>query len=112
MYLAQDPIGRNLVRSPINIDANSNQIINVQYITPLNGKIKLLIFPSASITASLSLTDMVTNQTFTVDVNSGNPVYGEYVMDISKLIQINSITLTNNNSSPVSGYVILIYEVS
>lgn len=101
----------NLVRSTINVGANSNQIINVKYITPFNGKIKLLIFPSAPVTASLSLTDMVTNQTFTVDVNSGNPVYGEYEMDISKSMQINSIILSNRSSSPVSGYIVLIYEV-
>ncbi len=66
---------------------------------------------SAPISASLSLTDMITQQTFTVNVNSGNPAYGEYEMDISKLVQINSITLTNNNSSSVTGYLIVIYEV-
>ena len=104
-------IAYDLLRSQININANSSQTIDINYITPLKGKIKLLIFPSAPVTASLSLTDMITQQTFTVNVNSGNSVYGEYEMDISKLMQINSITLTNNNSSAVSGYLILIYEV-
>jgi hypothetical protein len=54
---------------------------------------------------------MITQQTFTVIVNNNNPVYGEYEMDISKLVQINSITLTNNNSISVTGYLILLYEV-
>ena len=104
-------IAYDLVRSPISVNANSSQNITVGYITPLKGKLKLLIIPSAPVTASLSLTDMITKTTFTVNVNSGNSVYGEYEMDISKLMQINSITLTNNNSSAVSGYLILIYEV-
>jgi len=104
-------IAYDLVRSPINVSANASQTINIEYITPLKGKIKLLIFPTAGVTARVSLTDIITQQTFTVNVNSGNAVYGEYEMDISKLIQINSITLTNNNSSPVSGYIILMYEV-
>jgi hypothetical protein len=104
-------IAYDLVRSPISVNANSSQNITVGYITPLKGKLKLLIFPSAPISASISLTDMITQTTFNVNVNSGNSVYGEYEMDISKLMQINSITLTNNNSSAVSGYLILIYEV-
>ena len=104
-------IAYDLVRSPMTISANASQTINIEYITPLKGKIKLLLFPSAPISASLSLTDMITQQTFTVNVNSGNSVYGEYEMDISKLMQINSITLTNNNSSSASGYLILLYEV-
>jgi len=104
-------IAYDLVRSPLNINANSSQNITVGYLTPIKGKLKLLVFPSAPISASLSLTDMITQTTFNVNVNSGNAVYGEYEMDISKLVQINSITLTNNNSSAVSGYLILIYEV-
>jgi hypothetical protein len=104
-------IAYDLLRSQISVNPNSSQNITVGYITPLKGKLKLLIFPSAPVTASLSLTDMITQQTFTVNVNSGNSVYGEYEMDISKLMQINSITLTNNNSSSVSGYLILLYEV-
>ena len=104
-------IAFDLVRSQINVNANSSQNITVGYITPLKGKLKLLIFPSAPISASISLTDMITQTTFNVNVNSGNSVYGEYEMDISKLVQINSITLTNNNSSAVSGYLILLYEV-
>jgi len=104
-------IAYDLLRSQISVNANSSQNITVGYVTPLKGKLKLLIFPSAPISASLSLTDMITQQTFTVNVNSGNSVYGEYEMDISKLVQINSITVTNNNSSAVSGYLILIYEV-
>ena len=104
-------IAYDLARSPLSINANSQQVINISYITPLKGKLKLLIFPSAPISASLSLTDMITQQTFTVNVNSGNSVYGEYEMNVSKLMQINSITLTNNNSSSVSGYLILLYEV-
>ena len=104
-------IAYDLVRSQIDVNANSSQNITVGYVTPLKGKLKLLIFPSAPVTASLSLTDMITQQTFTVNVNSGNSVYGEYEMDISKLMQINSITLTNNNSSSVKGYLIMIYEV-
>lgn len=104
-------IAYDLVRAQINVPANNQQTINVQYVTPMKGKLKLLIFPSAPITANLSLTDGLTNQTFTVNVNSGNPVYGEYEMDISKLMQINSITLTNNSSTSVTGYIILIYEV-
>jgi len=104
-------IAYDLVRSPISINANSNQNITVGYIIPIKGKIKLLIFPSAPVTVSLSLTDMITQTTFNVNVNSGNSVYGEYEMDISKLMQINSISLTNNNSSAVTGYLILLYEV-
>ena len=104
-------IAYDLVRSPISINANSSQNITVGYITPLKGKLKLLIFPSAPVTVSLSLTDMITQTTFNVNVNSGNGVYGEYEMDISKLMQINSITLTNNNSISVTGYLILLYEV-
>jgi len=104
-------IAYDLLRSQINVNANSSQNITVGYITPLKGKLKLLIFPSAPISASLRLTDMITQTTFNVNVNSGNAVYGEYEMDISKLVQINSITLTNNNSSAVSGYLILLYEV-
>ena len=104
-------IAYDLVRSPISINANSSQNITVGYITPLKGKLKLLIFPSAPLTVSLSLTDMITQTTFNVNVNSGNSVYGEYEMDISKLMQINSISLTNNNSSAVTGYLILLYEV-
>ena len=104
-------IAYDLLRSQISVNANSNETLNVNYITPLKGKIKLLIFPSAPISASISLTDVITQQTFTVNVNSGNSVYGEYEMDISKLMQINSITLTNNNSSSVTGYIIMIYEV-
>jgi len=104
-------IAYDLVRSQIDVNANSSQNITVGYITPLKGRLKLLIFPSAPISASLSLTDMITQTTFNVNVNSGNAVYGEYEMDISKLMQINSITLTNNNSSSVSGYLILLYEV-
>jgi hypothetical protein len=104
-------IAFDLVRGQINVNGNSSQNITVGYITPLKGKLKLLIFPSASVTASLSFTDMITQQTFTVNVNSGNSVYGEYEMDVSKLMQINSITLTNNNSSSVTGYLILLYEV-
>ena len=104
-------IAYDLVRSPINISANSTQTINVTYITPMKGKLKLLVFPSAPVTAQLSLTDMLTQTTFNVNVNSGNSVYGEYEMDVSKLMNINSITLTNNSSSAVSGYLIVIYEV-
>jgi len=104
-------IAYDLVRSPLNINANSSQNITVGYLTPLKGKLKLLIFPSAPISASLSFTDVITQTSFNVNVNSGNSVYGEYEMDISKLVQINSITLTNNSSSAVSGYLILIYEV-
>ena len=104
-------IAYDLLRTSISINANSNQTLNIDYVTPLKGKIKLLIFPSAPVTASLSLTDMITQTTFNVNVNSGNAVYGEYEMDISKLVKINSITLTNNNSSAVSGYLILLYEV-
>ena len=104
-------IAYDLLRSQINVNANSSQNITVGYITPIKGKLKLLIFPSAPISASISLTDVITQQTFTVNVNSGNSVYGEYEMDISKLMQINSITLTNNNSSSVTGYLIMIYEV-
>jgi len=104
-------IAYDLVRTQINVNANSNQTLNVNYVTPLKGKLKLLIFPSAPVTASLSLTDMITQTTFNVNVNSGNSVYGEYEMDISKLVQINSITLTNNNSSSVTGYLFVIYEV-
>jgi len=104
-------IAYDLIRSQISVNANSSQNLTVGYITPLKGKIKLLIFPSAPVTASLSLTDMITQQTFTININSGNSVYGEYEMDISKLMQINSITLTNNNSSSVTGYLIMIYEV-
>jgi len=104
-------IAYDLVRSQINVNANSSQNITVGYITPLKGKLKILVFPSAPISASLSLTDVITQTTFNVNVNSGNSVYGEYEMDVSKLIQINSITVTNNNSSAVSGYLIVIYEV-
>ena len=104
-------IAYDLLRSQISVNANSNQTLNINYVTPMKGKIKLLIFPSAPISASLSLTDMITKTTFNVNVNSGNSVYGEYEMDISKLMQINSITLTNNNSSSVTGYIILLYEV-
>jgi len=104
-------IAYDLARSPINANANSSQTINIDYLTPLKGKLKILVFPSAPISASLSLTDMITQTTFTVNVNSGNSVYGEYEMDISKLMQINSITLTNNNSISVTGYLILLYEV-
>jgi len=104
-------IAYDLVRSQINVNANSSQNITVNYITPIKGKLKLLIFPSALVTVSLSLTDMITQTTFNVNVNSGNGVYGEYEMDISKLMQINSITLTNNNSISVTGYLILLYEV-
>jgi len=104
-------IAYDLVRSPISINANSSQNITVGYITPLKGKLKLLIFPSAPLTVSLSLTDMITQTTFNVNVNLGNSVYGEYEMDISKLMQINSITITNNNSISVTGYLILLYEV-
>jgi len=104
-------IAYDLVRSPLNINANSSQNITVGYLTPLKGKLKLLVFPSAPVTASLSLTDLITQQTFTINVNSNNAVYGEYEMDISKLIQINSVTITNNNTSSVSGYIILLYEV-
>jgi len=104
-------IAYDLVRSPLSVNANSTQTINVTYVTPLKGKLKLLVFPSAPISASISLSDVITQQTFTVNVNSGNAVYGEYEMDISKLIQVNSITLTNNNSTSVTGYLILLYEV-
>ena len=104
-------IAYDLVRSSINVNANSSQTINITYVTPLKGKLKLLVFPSAPISASISLSDVITQQTFTVNVNSGNAVYGEYEMDISKLIQVNSITLTNNNSTSVTGYLILLYEV-
>jgi len=117
-------IAYDLLRSQININANSNQTLNINYVTPLKGKLKLLIFPSAPVMASLSITDMITQKTFTVNINSGitqktftvninsgNSVYGEYEMDISKLMQINSITITNNNPSSVSGYLILLYEV-
>ena len=104
-------IAYDLVRSPISVNANSTQTINVNYLTPLKGKLKLLVFPSAPISASISLSDVITRQTFNVNVNSGNAVYGEYEMDISKLVQINSITLTNNNGSAVTGYLILLYEV-
>jgi len=104
-------IAYDLVRSPISISANSSQTINITYMTPMKGKLKLLVFPSAPVTAQLSLTDLINEATFNVNVNSGNPVYGEYEIDISKLVQINSITLTNNNSSAVSGYLIIIYEV-
>jgi len=104
-------IAYDLVRSQINVNANSSQNITVGYITPLKGKLKILVFASAPISASLSLTDVITQTTFNVNVNSGNSVYGEYEMDVSKLIQINSITVTNNNSSAVSGYLIVIYEV-
>jgi len=104
-------IAYDLVRSPLSVNANSTQTIEVNYLTPLKGKLKLLVFPSAAISASLSLTDVITQQTFTVNVNSNNPVYGEYEMDISKLVQINSIALTNNNTSSVTGYLIIIYQV-
>lgn len=104
-------IAYDLVRKSINVPANSQQQIPVQYTVPIKGKLKLLIFPSAPITTTLSLTDTLTNQTFTVNVNSGNSAYGEYEMDISKLMLINSITLNNNSSSTVTGYIILIYEV-
>jgi len=104
-------IAYDLVRSSINVNANSSQTINITYVTPLKGKLKLLVFPSAPISASLSLTDVITQQTFTVNVNSGNSIYGEYEMDISKLVQINSIDLTNNNTSSVTGYLIVMYEV-
>ena len=104
-------IAYDLVRSPLSVNANSSQTINVNYVTPLKGRLKLLVFPSAPISASLSLTDVITQQTFTVNVNSGNSIYGEYEMDISKLVQINSIALTNNNTSSVTGYLILLYEV-
>jgi len=104
-------IAYDLVRTPIAINANSIQTINVTYVTPLKGKIKLLIFPSVTVNASISLTDVITQQTFNVNVNSGNPAYGEYEMDISKLIQVNSITLTNNNTSSATGYIIVIYQV-
>jgi len=104
-------VAYDLVRSPININANSSQNITVGYITPLKGKIKLLIFPSAPVIASLSLTDTITQTAFNVNVNSGNPAYGEYEMDVPKLMQINSITLTNNSTSTVSGYLIVLYEV-
>jgi len=104
-------IAYDLLRSQISVNANSSQNITVGYLTPMKGKLKLLIFPSAPVTASLSLTDMITQQTFTINVNSNNAVYGEYEMDISKLIQINSVTITNNNTSSVSGYIILLYEV-
>jgi hypothetical protein len=117
-------IAYDLVRSQIDVNANSSQNITVGYITPLKGRLKLLIFPSAPVMASLSITDMITQktftvninsgitqETFTVNINSGNSVYGEYEMDISKLMQINSITITNNNPSSVSGYLILLYEV-
>ena len=104
-------IAYDLVRSQINVNANSSQNITVDYITPLKGKLKLLIFPSTLITVNLSLTDTITQTTFNVNVNSGNPAYGEYEMDVPKLMQINSITITNNNTSSVSGYIILLYEV-
>jgi len=104
-------IAYDLVRSPLSVKANSTQTINVNYVTPLKGKLKLLVFPSAPISASISLIDVITQQAFTVNVNSGNPAYGEYEMDISKLIQVNSITLTNNNSTSVTGYLIIIYQV-
>jgi len=104
-------IAYDLVRSQINVNANSSQTINIEYVTPIKGKIKLLLFPTAPIIASLSITDLLTTNTFNINVNSGNPAYGEYEMDISKLMQINTITLTNNNSSPISGYLIVIYEV-
>jgi len=104
-------IAYDLLRSPINVNANSSQTINIEYVTPLKGKIKLLLFPTAPVVVSLSITDLLTTNTFNINVNSGNPAYGEYEMDISKLIQINSITITNNNSSPVSGYVIVLFEV-
>ena len=104
-------IAYDLLRSQISINANSSQTIDINYIIPIKGKLKLLIFPSALVTVSLSLTDMITQTTFNVNVNSGNGVYGEYEMDISKLMQINSITLTNNNSISVTGYLILLYEV-
>ena len=54
---------------------------------------------------------MITQTTFTINVNSGNSVYGEYEMDVSKLMQINSITFTNNNTTSISGYIIVIFEV-
>ena len=104
-------IAYDLVRTPLSVNANSQQVINVGYITPMKGKIKILVFPSAPVIGNISLTDVITQQTFLVNINSNNPIYGEYEMDISKLIQINSITITNNNSSPVSGYVIVLFEV-
>ena len=104
-------IAYDLVRSPINVNANSTQTINVNYATPLKGRLKLLVFPSAPVTVALSLVDVITQQAFTVNVNSGSPSYGEYEMDISKLIQVNSITLTNNNTTSVTGYLIIIYQV-
>ena len=104
-------IAYDLVRTPLSVNANSQQVIKVSYITPMKGKIKILVFPSAPVIGNISLTDVITQQTFLVNINSNNPIYGEYEMDISKLIQINSITITNNNSSPVSGYVIVLFEV-
>jgi hypothetical protein len=104
-------IAYDLLRSQISVNANSQQVINVGYITPLKGKLKLLIFPSAPITASISLTDLITQTTFNVNVNQNNPAYGEYELDVSKLIQINSISLSNNTSNSVTGYLIVIYEV-
>lgn len=108
MYL----VGSHLIYSgAININPNSSQTINVNFVAPYDGKIKLLFFPTGPVTASLTATDTATNTSFTINVNSGNSVYGEYEMDIGRLIQINSITLTNNNSSSVGGYLIVIYEV-
>jgi len=104
-------IAYDLVRSPIIVNANSTQTLNINYVTPLKGRLKLLVFPSAPVTAAISLIDVITQQAFTVNVNSNSPVYGEYEIDISKLIQVNSITLTNNNTSSVTGYLIIIYQV-
>lgn len=107
MVFLAGSIAYGLVRSQINVNANSGQAINITYITPLEGKLKFLITPSAPI--NTSLTDTITQPTF--NMNSGSNVYGEYEMDINKLVQINSITLTNNNSSAVMGYLTLLYEV-
>jgi len=104
-------IAYDLLRSQININANSNETLNVNYIIPIKGKLKLLIFPSGPISATLSITDMITQTTFTINVNSGNSVYGEYEMDVSKLMLINSITFTNNNTTSISGYIIVIFQV-
>jgi hypothetical protein len=104
-------IAYDLIRTPINISPNSSQNINIGYLIPIKGKLKLLIFTSTPVSASISLTDLITQTTFNVNVNQNNPAYGEYELDVSKLIQINSISLSNNTSNSVTGYLIVIYEV-
>lgn len=101
----------NIVRTDININASSTQQIPIQFVTPIEGRLIILLFPSTPVTATMSLTDLKTQSSFDVNINQGNPAYGEYTFDISRGIQINSITLTNNTSSAVSGYLIIMLEV-